>query len=123
MSASNGLIVPRCCAAASRNDLIRLKKARARPGLRRFASGTGGPGRLEPSAARPRPDPLMPDSNSRGAVVDEPPQAQYLEDAHMLVIHLDQASVMELPEKAAHGFKLEPEVAAHFLAGHAQVEV
>src|SRR6186713_2659203 len=46
-----------------------------------------------------------------------------VEDADVLLLHVDQALGLELGEQAAHGFELQTEVAAELLARHAQVEV
>src|SRR5512134_1891595 len=50
-------------------------------------------------------------------------EAGDVEDAHVLLLHVDQAPGLELREQAAHGFQLQAEVAAELLARHAQVEV
>src|SRR5688572_24349065 len=50
-------------------------------------------------------------------------EAGDVEDAHVLLLHVDQALGLELREQAAHGLELEAEVAAELLARHAQVEV
>src|SRR4029077_12682965 len=50
-------------------------------------------------------------------------EAGDVEDAHVLLVHLDQRVLLELGEQPAHRFQLEAEIAADLLARHAQVEV
>src|SRR6187402_778844 len=54
---------------------------------------------------------------------EHPLEALDVENAHVLLVHLDQAVLLELREQAAHGLELQAEVAADLLARHAQLEV
>src|SRR3954471_1690966 len=50
-------------------------------------------------------------------------EAGAVQDAHVLLLHFDEAVLLEEREQAAHGLELEAEVAADLLAGHPQVEI
>src|SRR5215216_3074783 len=50
-------------------------------------------------------------------------EAGDVEDAHVLLLHVDHAVGLELREEPAYGLELEAEVAADLLARHAQMEV
>src|SRR5690349_18141950 len=49
-------------------------------------------------------------------------EAGDVQDPYVLLLNADEAFILELREGAADGLELEPEVAADFLARHAQVE-
>src|SRR4030095_10954955 len=55
-------------------------------------------------------------------VFDEPPQRRAVEQLDGAALHLQQAVTLESREQPAHGFQLEPEIAADLLARHAQHE-
>ena len=57
-----------------------------------------------------------------GLLADQRPQSVRISDLDTLVLHGDQALTLETRECAADRFQLEPEIAADFLARHAQNE-
>ena len=58
-----------------------------------------------------------------GAVIHQGLEAVDVQDADVLLLDCDIAFFLELGKSAGDGFQFEPQVAANFFAGHAQVKL